>query len=162
MDEMLDLVWGQCLAKSKTLFDQVNEKVSELSAWLYKAAAENNVNKVNSRTKNKRRKNSWIDNECKVKYKCIKYLSWQIGANPWDKHLRQKLSFTKKELNKLTRKKHRLFRSKIINNILEVGKKISRSSPNPSSNISHQEWRDYFYKLMNVEHVNNLSADNTV
>lgn len=32
MDEMLDLVWGQCLAKSKTLFDEVNEKVSELSA----------------------------------------------------------------------------------------------------------------------------------
>jgi len=24
------------------------------------------------------------------------------------------------------------------------------------------EWRDYFYKLMNVEHVNNFSADNTV
>jgi hypothetical protein len=29
---MLDLVWGQCLGKSKTLFDEVNEKVSELSA----------------------------------------------------------------------------------------------------------------------------------
>ena len=31
-----------------------------------------------------------------------------------------------------------------------------------NSNISHQEWRDYFYKLMNVEHVNNFIADNTV
>jgi len=116
------------------------------------------VNKVNSRTKNKRRKKPWIDNECREKYKCIKYLSRQVGANPWDKHLRQKLFFTKKEFNKLTRKKHRLFRNKIINNILEVEKQNSsdfwntiksltgKSSPDPSFNISHQEWRDYFYK----------------
>jgi hypothetical protein len=80
------------------------------------------VNKVNSRTKNKRRKKPWIDNECRVKHKCIKYLSRQIGANPWDKHL-TKLFFTKREFNKLTRKKHRLFRNKIINNFLEVEKK---------------------------------------
>jgi hypothetical protein len=55
--------------------------------------------------------------ECEEKYRTIKSLSRTLQENPWDKHLRIKVYKLKKDFNKLTRKKHRLYRNILINGL---------------------------------------------
>jgi hypothetical protein len=49
-------------------------------------------------------------------------LSRTLQENPWDKHLQIKVYKPKKDFNKLTRKKHRLYRNILINKIVESEK----------------------------------------
>jgi hypothetical protein len=110
-----------------------------------------------------KKKKPWIDVECEEKYKTIKSLSRTLQENPWDKHLRIKVYKLKKDFNKLTRKKHRLYRNILINRIVESEKndpnefwktidKLKNRSSDPSSGISSHEWLTYFRDLMNVDY----------
>jgi hypothetical protein len=93
----------------------------------------------------------WIDMECEEKYRTIMSLSRTLQENPWDKHLQIKVYKPKKDFNKLTRKKHRLYRNILINKIVESEKndpnefwktidKLKNRSSDPSSGISSHEW----------------------
>jgi hypothetical protein len=104
-----------------------------------------------------KKKKPWIDMECEEKYRTIKSLSRTLQENPWDKHLRIKVyKLIKKDFNKLTRKKHRLYRNILINKIVESEKndpnefwktidKLKNRSSDPSSGISSHEWFTYLY-----------------
>jgi hypothetical protein len=67
--------------------------------------------------------------ECEEKYRTIKSLSRTLQENPWDKHLRIKVYKLKKDFNKLTRKKYRLYRNVLIDKIVESEK----NDPNDTS-----------------------------
>ena len=95
-------------------------------------------NKPNYQKKRKKKK-LWYDNECEVKYRHVQNLTRHLSNNPWDKNFRQKVALNKKEFNKLTRKKHRLFNSNLLktkfrvrgqkpNRVLEVSKPVKRKS----------------------------------
>ena len=73
-------------------------------------------NKPNYQKKRKKKK-LWYDNECEVKYRLVQNLASNLSNNPCDKNLRQKVALNKKEFNKLTRKKHRLFKSNLLKKI---------------------------------------------
>jgi hypothetical protein len=81
-------------------------------------------------------------------------------------NLRQKVALNKKEFNKLTRKKHRLFKNNLLKKNLEsedkkpsefwksVNQLKEKVSNDPSCHISPNEWLNYFKQLMNIEHIN--------
>lgn len=147
----------------------INSKISEFSSFLIGATVKNagkqNYQKRYKSQKRKRKK-LWFDNECETKYSHVKNLARNLSKNPWDKNLRQKVAFNKKELNKLIRKKHRLFKNGLMKKILEsennnpsefwksVNQLKCKVQEDPSANISPNEWVDYFKKLINIKHVN--------
>ena len=112
-------------------------------------------NKPNYQKKRKKKK-LWYDNECEVKYRHVQNLTRHLSNNPWDKNLRQKVALNKKEFNKLTRKKHRLFNSNLLKTNLEsedknpsefwksVNQLKEKVSNDPGCNISPNEWMNYF------------------
>jgi hypothetical protein len=61
----------------------------------------------------------WHDIDCKSKLRHIKSLGRLLGNYPWDKSLRLKSCMRKKQYNKLVRKKHRIFKSKLLQNLIE-------------------------------------------
>lgn len=82
--------------------------------------------------------------------------------------MRQKVLYLKKKFNRLTRKKHRIYKNKILNHILdsEPGNpaefwksvdKLKKKVTDPSSNISGQQWLQYFKDLMNINYTNKRS-----
>ena len=89
--------------------------------------------------------------------------------NPWDKNLRQKVAVYKKYFNRLTRKKHRIFKNNLLQKIVDaedknpnefwknVDKLKVKVNNDPSSNISPNEWLTYFKHLMNIDQVNKFT-----
>ena len=165
--EVLDL--GK--VNPKDLNCNIDKYIDSLSTSLYNAAFVSNRKNVSMRKgkRSRKKKKPWIDSECENNYKNIKNLSRSLRNNPWDNHLRLKVYSEKKKFNKLCRKKHRLYRNKIINQIVEASeennssefwdsiKRLSNKKTDPSSNISHQDWLTHFRDLMNVNYVHNLN-----
>jgi hypothetical protein len=61
-----------------------------------------------------------FDNECELKYRHLKGLARNLCNNPWDKNLRQKVAVYKKDFNRLTRKKHRIFKNNLLQKISNI------------------------------------------
>ncbi|CAG2220935.1 unnamed protein product [Mytilus edulis] len=107
--------------------------------------------------KRRKVKKPYYDGECETNYRNVKCLSRRLSE---------------KEYNKLVRNKYRNVRQKVLDNILEAEKRnpqecwkaintlTSNTNSDPSSNITHQEWFEYFKKLMNVNQNDNFSNDN--
>ena len=80
--------------------------------------------------------------------------------------------YEKKQYNKLVRKKHRTFKSKLLQNLIEssdnnptefwkiVNLLREKKCEDPSQNISPKEWYDYFNTLMNLKYDNNFNDTN--
>ncbi|CAG2187344.1 unnamed protein product [Mytilus edulis] len=86
----------------------VNDTVSSISSILYNAAFLSNTNKTPGKTKRSKRrkiKKPYYDNECESKYRSLKSLTRKLCTEPWNDSLRHKVLYNKKELNKLIRKK---------------------------------------------------------
>ena len=63
---------------------------SEYSDMLHKAAF--GINPPSNKKRRKRKaKKPWYDFDCGAKYRHIKYLSWKLSLQPWNKELRLKL-----------------------------------------------------------------------
>jgi hypothetical protein len=75
----------------------------------------------NRTVKNKTKQNKpWHDDECKVKLRHVKILDRLLNKSPWQRGLRYKVLFEKKQYNKLLRKKYRAFKVKLLNNLLDT------------------------------------------
>lgn len=72
----------------------------------------------------RKRKQAWYDNECLNKYRQLKSLSRQLANNSWDSQLRRRVFYEHKQYKHLVRRKHRLFRNKLLGNLIE--KEIKR------------------------------------
>ena len=53
----------------------------------------------------------------------VKSLGRLLNKSPWQRGLRLKVLFEKKQYNKLLRKKHRAFKAKLLNNLLDTSDK---------------------------------------
>ncbi|CAG2204913.1 unnamed protein product [Mytilus edulis] len=161
------------LDPNSPLLKGVNETVSKVSSMLYNAAFVGNAKSKGKKGMKRRKiKKPYYDGECETMYRNVKCLSRRLCETPWDKTLRLYVLQQKKEYNKLVRKKYRNFRQKVLDNILEAEKRNpqefwkaintlkSNTNSDPSSNITHQEWFEYFKKLMNVNQNDNFSNDN--
>ncbi|CAG2246642.1 unnamed protein product [Mytilus edulis] len=152
----------------------VNDTVSSISSILYNAAFLSNTNKTPGKTKRSKRrkiKKPYYDNECESKYRSLKSLTRKLCTEPWNDSLRHKVLYNKKELNKLIRKKYRQFRHKMIKQIIDSNnscpndfwntvKKLKKENfKDPSSNIQPKEWFKYFNKLMNTDYDKNVCND---
>jgi hypothetical protein len=60
------------------------------------------------------------DDECKIKLRHVKSLGRLLNKSPWQRGLRHKVLFEKKQYNKLLRKKYRAFKAKLLNNLLDT------------------------------------------
>jgi len=92
----------------------------------------------------------------------LTFIYCNINKSPWQRGLRHKVLFEKKQYNKLLRKKYRAFKAKLLNNLLDtsdknptefwkvVHKLKDKCNEDPSSTIAPQEWCEYFHNLMNV------------
>ena len=101
----------------------------------------------------------------------VKSLDRLLNKSPWQRGLRHKVLFEKKQYNKLLRKKYRAFKVKLLNNLLDtfdknptefwkvVHKLKDKCNEDPSSTIAPQEWCKYFHNLMNVRYDNNFEVD---
>ncbi|CAG2207411.1 unnamed protein product [Mytilus edulis] len=161
------------LDPNSPLLKGVNETVSKVSSMLYNAAFVGNAKSEGKKGMKRRKiKKPYYDGECETMYRNVKCLSRRFVETPWDKTLRLYVLQQKKEYNKLVRKKYRNVRQKVLDNILEAEKRNpqefwkaintlkSNTNSDPSSNITHQEWFEYFKKLMNVNQNDNFSNDN--
>jgi hypothetical protein len=96
-----------------------------------------------------------------------------LSDPPWDKSLRLKVIYEeKKQYNKLVRKKHRIFKHKLLQNLIEssdnnptefwkiVNLLKEKKCEDPSQNISPQGWYDSFNTLMNLKYDNNVNVKN--
>ena len=127
------------------------------------------ITKNRSGAKKTKKKKLWFDNECELKYRHLKGLARNLCNNPWDKNLRQKVAVYKIDFNRLTRKKHRIFKNNLLPKILDaedknpnefwkyVDKLKVKVNNDPSSNISPNEWLTYFKHLMNIDQVNKFT-----
>jgi hypothetical protein len=96
-------------------------------------------------------------------------LARNLCNNPWDKNLRQKVAVYKIDFNRLTRKKHRIFKNNLLQKILDaedknpnefwkyVDKLKVKVNNDLGSNISPSEWLKYFKHLMNIDQVNKFT-----
>lgn len=102
-------------------------------------------------------------------------MSRQLTNEPWNENLRKKVWYEQKQYKKLTRKKHRLFKSKLVGSLLDIGDKNPSSfwktidmlkdkcNDEPSTNLTPNQWTDYVNKLLNTEQRNNYDeTDNAV
>ena len=96
--------------------------VNKISSVLNCAALKEQRDSSKKKRIKRKRKQIWYDNECTNKYKHLKFLSQQLAKNSWDNHLRSKIFYAHK-VYKLVRKKHRLFKNKLLGNLIENDKK---------------------------------------
>lgn len=139
----------------------INSKISELTNILMNAADGKFYGK---KKKKKKPKKLFYDDECEKKYREVKRLARLLTKNPWDINLRYKVAFSKKEFNKLTRKKHRELKNKLLGDIMDCEEKNPKEFwkninqlkeqviSDPSSNISPKDWVNYFHNLMNIDY----------
>jgi hypothetical protein len=84
------------------------------------AIGANEGRNIRSSKFNKRHKDiPWHDIDGKSKLRHIKSLGRLLGNSPCDKSLRLKVMYEKKQYNILVRKKHRIFKSKLLQNLIE-------------------------------------------
>jgi hypothetical protein len=157
------------------IVSDINEIVTIFSTNLRNAALGSRAvskNAVLQKSKKKRKQNKpWHDDECKIKLRHVKSLGRLLNKSPWQRGLRHKVLFEKKQYNKLLRKKYRAFKAKLLNNLLDtsdknptefwkvVHKLKDKCNEDPSSTIAPQEWCKYFHNLMNVRYDNNFEVD---
>lgn len=157
------------------IVSDINVIVTNFSTNLRNAALGSRAvskNVVLQKSKNKTKQNKpWHDDECKIKLRHVKSLGRLLNKSPWQRGLRHKVLFEKKQYNKLLRKKYRAFNAKLLYNLLDtsdknpnefwkvVHKLKDKCNEDPSSTIAPQEWCKYFYNLMNVRYDNNFEVD---
>ena len=120
--------------------------------------------------KKKRKHNKvWHDDECKIKLRHVKSLGRILTKSPWNKNLRLKVLYEKRQYNKILRKKYRNYKSKSLNFMLDASEKnpteflkilnsLKGKSEDPSTSISPQDWFAYFKDLMNKNYTSNYSV----
>ena len=101
----------------------------------------------------------------------MKYLRRQLANNIWDRHLRAKIYHEKKVYRKIIRKKHRHYKNKVLNDLLENEKKtpidfwstvnnlISKHKSDPSEDIAPDSWINHFKYLFNMDYRKNFEQD---
>ncbi|MCU7800554.1 MAG: reverse transcriptase family protein [gamma proteobacterium symbiont of Lucinoma myriamae] len=149
--------------------DKVDQMVGKFTSVLNCAALRTNpTNRCRKKNKKRKRKQIWYDDECIRKYKHLKYMSRQLSNSPWDKHLRLKLFYEQKVYRKLVKKKHRQYKNKLLNDLMENEKKnpkefwctvndlMNKHKKDPSLDISSDKWKDYFKSLLNMDYTNNF------
>lgn len=142
----------------------VDTLFTDFSNTLYKAT--DSVKRQNPKVKRKKRlpKKSWYDKDCDAYYRHVKSLSRKLSENPWDKTLRIKVAYEQKQYKKLLRKKHRSYKNRLLNGLLQAEKQNpsefwktvdqlkDRCKSDPAESITAEEWSSYFQRLMNGQY----------
>ena len=105
----------------------INEIATNCSTNIRNAALDiravsKNVVLHKSKKKTKQDK-PWHDDECTIQLRHVKSLGRLLNKSPWQRGLRHKVLFEKKQYNKLLRKKYRAFKAKLLNNLLDTSDK---------------------------------------
>ena len=89
------------------IVSDINEIVTNFSTNLRNAALGSRVvskNVVLQKSKKKTKQTKpWHDDECKIKLRRVKSLGRLVNKSPWQRGLRHKVLFEKKQYNKLLR-----------------------------------------------------------
>ena len=123
--------------------------------------------------KKKRKHNKvWHDDECKIKLRHLKSLGRIVTKSQWNKNLRLRVLYEKRQYNKILRKKYRNYKSKLLNSMLHASEinhtefwnflnPLKEKSEDPSTSISPQDWFAYFKDLMNKNYASNYSVNDS-
>ena len=121
----------------------------------------------------KKLRQGWYDNKCTNKYKHLKCLSRQLVKNSWDNHVRSKICYEHKVYKTLVRKKHRLFKNKLLGNLIENEKKnpkdfwktvntlLKSNKGDTSKDMSPDTWIQHFKSLLNMNYADNFPRNDT-
>ena len=101
----------------------------------------------------------------------IRKLCKDLKKQPWDNTLRLHILTERKQLSKLIRKNHRIYKKRIYDKLLNTNEnntsefwnivdslKEKGNDKNPQ-NITHAEWMKHFEQLMNKKQTNNYIKD---
>ena len=95
----------------------------------------------------------------------------QLANNTWDRHVRANIYHEKKVYRQIIKKKHRHYKNKVLNDLLENEKKnpkdfwstvnnlISKHKSDPSEDIAPDSWINPFKSLFNMDYRNNFDQD---
>ena len=121
--------------------------------------------RVHQKKKRKHHK-VWHDDECKIKLRHLKGLGRILTKSQWNKNLRLRVLYEKRQYNKILRKKYRNYKSKLLNSMLDASEinhtefwkflnPLKEKSEDPSTSISPHDWFAYFKDLMNKNYTSN-------
>ena len=150
--------------------EQIDLMVEHMSSTLHGATSVDQKSNLAFKKKNKKRKpkKKWYDADSDFKYRNLKQLSRKLASDPFNRTLRSKVYFERKEYNRLIRKKHRIFKGKLLSGLMESEKRnpkefwncvndlMEKQKVDPSADISSSTWTEYFKSLMNIDYTNNF------
>ena len=151
--------------------DRVEHMLECFSSTLHEAAEIHSRNSHPRKLiKKRKRKKKWYDDNCDSEYRHLKHLSRHLACDPFNTCLRSRLYSGRREYYRLIRKKHRTFKAKLLNGLMESDKRnpkefwscvndlMEKQKADPSADIESSIWTNYFKSLMNIDYPNDLSG----
>ena len=145
--------------------EKIDQMVNKISSILNHAALKEQRDTSKKKRIKRKRKQVWYDNEYTNKYKHLKFFSRQLAKYSWDNHLRSKIFYEHKLYKRLVRKKQRLFKNKLLGNLIENEKKNPKDFWNTVNTVLkiikviHQKTFpqvQHLKSLLNMDYVDNF------